>query len=78
MGQNVFLTKSCYRYIYKKINRPHFLDDMIIQLGKENFYGVLGEVVLINKDLDEESVKLLFNSKEYYGNLIYGKILIII
>ena len=73
VGQNVFLTKSCYRYIYKKINRPHFLDNMIIQLGKENFYGVLGEVVLINKDLEEESVKLLFNSKEYYGNLIYGK-----
>jgi hypothetical protein len=46
---------------------------MIIQLGKENFYGVIGEVVLINKDLEEESVKLLFNSKEYYGNLIYGK-----
>ena len=32
---------------------------MIIQLGKENFYGVIGEVVLINKDLEEESVKLM-------------------
>ena len=74
IGQNIFINKSCYKYTFKKkLQKPNFKDNMIIQLGKKDFYGILGEILLINIKLEENSVEHLVNSKDYYGNLIYVK-----
>ena len=73
IGKKVYIVENCFKYISKKMKNPNFSNDMSIQLGKKkNFYGILGEIILINIELDEKSIMHLFNSNEYYGDLIYG------
>ena len=72
-GKKLFFTECCFKYNSKKMNFPRFLENMNIQLGNENFYGILGEILLINKELvdnDKNLIDHLFNTKEFYANLI--------
>ena len=61
-----------YKFMIKKNNYPKFTSNMKIQLGSSNFFGVLGETLLINKEINEKSIEHLYKSSEYYGDLIFG------
>ena len=73
IGKKIFSTENCFKYKSKKMKNPNFTNDMSIQLGKKNFYGILGEIILINSELEERSISYLFDSKEYYGELTNQK-----
>ena len=64
-------TEYCFKYLTKKNQYPKFTEEMNVLLGDEYFYGILGEILLINNALDKKSIEHLFNSNEYYANLIY-------
>ena len=51
----------------------NFSENMFIQLGNKNLYGILGDIVFINKEIEDKDIIQLFNSNDYYGDLIYGK-----
>ena len=65
------ISNNCYKYTSLKILFPNFVDNMNVQLGEDNFYGILGEIILINISLDTKSVEHLFNSSEFYAKLIH-------
>ena len=71
-GLKFLSTDCCYKFMTKKNNYPKFKSNMKIQLGSSNFFGVLGETLLINKAFAENSIEHLFESNEYYGDLISG------
>jgi len=69
-GAKTFFADCCYKYS-KKISYPKYNDNMDIILGNKNFYGILGDIILINKELKDNIIENLFDSNEYYGNLLY-------
>jgi len=71
-GQKFLSTDCCYKYMSKKKNNLKFSSNMRIQLGSSYFFGILGETLLINKEFKEKSIEHLFESNEYYGDLIFG------
>ena len=62
----------CYKYIFKANQYPNFTEEINVLLGDHNFYGILGEILLINIALDKQSVAHIFNSNKYYSNLLYS------
>ena len=63
---------KCNKYISEKVQYPNFYEKMIGKLGDEKFYGILGEILLINQELDMKSIDYLFNSKGKYPDLLCG------
>ena len=61
---------NCYKYANKAISYPNFVDNMFINLGDKNFYGVIGDIFFINEKFEKDSIKHLFNSYEYYPYLL--------
>ena len=59
---------------YKKFNTPFpkFDEGMSIELGKNNFRGIIGETFIINKIFKKKNVGYLFNANEYYADLLYN------
>ena len=70
--QKSFYEDSCSKFIYKNIQCPEFIENLIIKLGDDTYYGIFGEIILINLELEEKSVEYLFNNSDYYGDLISG------
>jgi hypothetical protein len=70
--QKFISTDCCYKFMSKKNYYPKFQSNMKIQIGSSNFFGILGETLLINKEIKEKSIEYLFKSNEYYGDLIFG------
>ena len=68
--KNTFYENSCSKYISKNIKCPECTENLIAKLGGKNYFGIFGEIVLINLELKENSIEYLFNSNDYYGNLI--------
>ena len=68
-----FLTLYCFKYSFKKLKFPIFSEKMDMQLGKKNFYGILGDILLINSELEDNQIAHIFNCNEYYSDLIYSK-----
>ena len=68
-----FLSLYCFKYSFKKLKFPIFSEKMDMQLGKKNFYGVLGDILLINSELEDNDIAQIFNSNDYYSDLIYSK-----
>ena len=66
-------TFFCCKYTSKKMKPQNFSENMFIQLGNKNLYGILGDIVFINKEIEDKDIIQLFNSIDYYGDLIYGK-----
>ena len=60
---------SCYYYKKKKISLD-MPKDLSIELGKNNFIGVIGELLIINKMIQKENIHHLFNLKENYSKVI--------
>ena len=54
---NTFEIKSSY---------PYFDSEMILELGKSNFNGIIGDFIIINKKLKEADLFNLFNLNGYY------------
>ena len=69
-GIKTYFTDCCYKYM-KKMPYPKYNENMDILLGNKNFYGILGDIILINKELKEKIIENIFDSNEYYGNLLY-------
>ena len=58
---------SCYYYKHKMNNSLEFSKDIFLELGKNNFIGVIGELLIINECLTKENIHHLFNLKEKYS-----------
>ena len=57
-------------YTNKTIGYPDFDQNLILELGKSNFEGIFGELIIINKLLKKENIKHLYNLKENYADII--------
>ena len=62
--------KGCNNYVCTSIGFPNFEQNMTLYLGKSNFEGIFGEVVIINKNLDYKDINHLYNLKENYADII--------
>ena len=62
--------KLCNNYSNKSIAFPDFEQTMKIELGSNNFEGIFGEVLLINKNIKAENINHLYNLKENYADII--------
>ena len=43
---------------------------MTLELGKNNFEGIFGEILIINKKINEEKINHLYNLKENYADFL--------
>ena len=48
---------------------PYFDSEMVLELGKSNFNGIIGDFIIINKKLKETDAFNLFNLNGYYSHL---------
>ena len=64
---NLFLDGEDKIYI-TKINNIDLSKEFSLALGKNNFFGVVGELVIINKAITKNKINNLFNLKEDYAN----------
>jgi len=55
---------------YKKANNLDFSKEFSLVLGKNNFIGVIGELLMINKAIITKKIKHLFDLKEDYANIL--------
>ena len=55
---------------YKKANNLDFSKEFSLVLGKNNFIGVIGELLIINKTIITKKIKHLFDLKEDYANIL--------
>ena len=62
--------KLCNNYSNKSIAFPDFEQNMKLELGANNFEGIFGEVLLINKIIKVENINRLYNLKENYADII--------
>ena len=51
---------------------PKFNQDMDAIIGDNNLYAIFGDIFFFNKELNKQFVKILFDSKGFYSNLIIG------
>ena len=72
-----FMNKVTNLYIIdqKKIHNksfgfPSFKNNMTLELGKSNFEGIFGEVLIFNKIFDDNSINHLSNLKHDYADII--------
>ena len=66
---------SCY-YYKKKITPLDLSKDLFLELGKNNFIGIIGEFLIINKSFRKKNIHHLFNLKGNYAkqlSQIYNK-----
>ena len=68
-GYEIPEADSCYYYKKKKISLD-MPKDLSIELGKNNFVGVIGEFFIINKIIPKGNIHHLFNLKENYSKII--------
>ena len=54
----------------KKISNLEFSKELSLALGKENYFGIIGEFLIINKALDDKKIDYLFYLKEDYANIL--------
>ena len=57
-------------YTNKTIGYPDFDQNLTLELGKNNFEGIFGELIIINKLLKKDNIKHLYNLKENYADII--------
>ena len=62
--------KLCNTYTNKTLCFPEFEHIMELELGKNNFEGIFGEVILINNIIKSENINHLYNLKGNYADVI--------
>ena len=63
---------SCY-YYKKKMKNNNSIDlskEFLLELGNNNFIGIVGEFIIINKTFTKENIHHLFNLKENYSKVL--------
>ena len=58
------------KYENKSSSFPKFGKDMDLIIGDENLSAIFGDIFFLNKEMEVKHVKLTFNSKGFYNNLI--------
>jgi hypothetical protein len=75
--KNVEIEEADWCYYYKKkTNSLDLSKEMKLELGKNNFIGIMGEFLVINKNFDKKNIHHLFNLKGNYSKVlsqIYNK-----
>ena len=61
---------SCYYYKNKKSSGLELSKEFFLEIGKNNFIGIIGEFLIINKDFDKSNIHFLFNLKENYSRIL--------
>jgi len=64
------LKKNHSSFQLEKINGLNLFSDISLALGKNNFFGVIGDFLMINKELTSEKCEQLFNLKEDYAKAL--------
>ena len=64
--------KNFYYYKNEINSSIEFINEVNIELGKENFNGIIGETLIINKYLCKKDIQNVFKLREYYSKVIYG------
>ena len=64
---NLFLDGEDKIYL-KKMSNFDFSKDFSLALGKNNFFGIIGELLIINKAISNKKINHLFTLKEDYAN----------
>jgi len=54
----------------EQIQYPNFGSKMTLELGKNNFNGIIGDFIIINKQINQKEVSNLFNLSGYYSYLL--------
>ena len=49
---------------------PYFDNEMILELGKSNFNGIIGDFIIINRKINENDICNLFNLNGYYSYFV--------
>ena len=57
-------------FISTNIEIPDFEQNLVIELGKSNFEGIFGELLLLNKKIKSKEMFHLFNLKEDYYDIL--------
>ena len=63
-------TDSCYYYKKKFNNNIDLSKEFFLELGKNNFIGIIGEFLIINKNFTKDNIHHLFNLKENYSKVL--------
>ena len=62
--------KKDYLIFEEHIQYPNFGDEMTLELGKNNFNGIIGDFIIINKQINQKDISNLFNLSGYYSYLL--------
>ena len=57
-------------FILEKINSLNLSQNLSLVLGKNNFFGIIGDFLVINKELTKDNCKNLFNLSENYAKAL--------
>ena len=52
------------------IEMPEFYQPLTLELGKSNFEGIIGDVLIMNKKINSKNIHHLYNLKEDYSEVI--------
>ena len=64
------MNKRCDHYINKSFGFTSFKPNLTLELGKSNFEGIMGEVIIIDKLIKPENIDHLFNLRNEYADIL--------
>ena len=64
------IDKNWFQFINKSFYCNISKSNLTLELGKSNFEGIIGEVIMINRTIRPENIKHIFNLKNEYGDII--------
>ena len=62
--------KKDFLIFEEQLQYPNFGNEMILELGKNNFNGIIGDFIIINKQINQKDISNLFNLSGYYSYLL--------
>ena len=72
-NQNVFIKADNiieYESYDNQSPYPYFDSEMILELGKSNFNGIIGDFIIINKKINESDIHYLYNLNGNYSYIV--------
>ena len=62
--------KKDFLIFEEQIQYPNFRGEMTLELGKNNFNGIIGDFIIINKQINQKDISNLFSLSGYYSYLL--------
>ena len=62
--------KKDFLFFEEQLQYPNFGGEMTLELGKNNFNGIIGDFIIINKQINQKDISNLFNLSGYYSYLL--------